>query len=385
MPRDFVPPTPRRPPDVTSERAAARRAGERNRAGREREQARRKRAIRRQRLLAFGLLALVGGAIALTVALAGSGPARTHGANVTGSSGASQKPPPSTARPSSYAVGLRIVGLLDTSRTINLPDGTSEPRTLTTEVRYPALGAPSAIDVPNAPAARADGPFPLVIFGHGFARTPGLYARLLQTWAQAGYVVAAPVFPLENAHAPGGPDESDLINQPADMRFVISRMLAASNASSGPLAGLIDPKQIAVTGQSDGGDTALAVAYDGPYRDPRVGAAIILSGAEIPALSSFTFPRGGPPLLAAQGTADTINPPSATSAFFDIAQRPKYLLKLLGAEHLPPYSDQQPQLTIVERVTIAFLDGYLKHTPGALQRLDSLGNVTGTATMLAEP
>jgi fermentation-respiration switch protein FrsA (DUF1100 family) len=162
-------------------------------------------------------------------------------------------------------------------------------------------------------------------------------------------------------------------------------MLAASNASSGPLAGLIDPKQIAVTGQSDGGDTALAVAYDDPYRDPRVGAAIILSGAEIPALSSFTFPRGGPPLLAAQGTADTINPPSATSAFFDIAQRPKYLLKLLGAEHLPPYSDQQPQLTIVERVTIAFLDGYLKHTPGALQRLDSLGNVTGTATMLAEP
>ncbi len=63
---------------------------------------------------------------------------------------------------------------------------------------------------------------------------------------------------------PGGPDESDLVNQPADMRFVISRMLAASSAGSGPLAGLIDPTQIAVTGQSDGGDTALAVAYDRP-------------------------------------------------------------------------------------------------------------------------
>ena len=113
----------------------------------------------------------------------------------------------------------------------------------------------------------------------------------MQSWARAGYVVAAPVFPLENANAPGGPDESDLVNQPADMRFVISRMLAASSAGSGPLAGLLDPKQIAVAGQSDGGDTALAVAYNRYYRDPRVGAAVILSGAELPASVGSRFHR----------------------------------------------------------------------------------------------
>jgi dienelactone hydrolase len=275
--------------------------------------------------------------------------------------------------------------LVDTSRTVKLPDGRNEPRVLLTEVRYPALGAAGGTDRLNAPPARVDRQFPLVVFGHGFAVTPRLYARLLQAWARAGYVVAAPVFPLENADAPGGPDESDLGNQPADMRFVISRMLAASNSSSGPLAGLIDPRRIAVAGQSDGGDTALAVAYQAPYRDPRVGAAIILSGAEIPALGSFTFPQGGPPLLATQGTADTINPPGATNAFFDAARRPKYLLRLLRAEHLPPYSYQQPQLTIVERVTIAFLDGYLKHMPGQLERLVSLGEVPHVAAMLAEP
>jgi dienelactone hydrolase len=339
--------------------------------------------LRRQRTLAVGLLALVGGAVALTVVLVGSGPARTHSTGGTGSSEAQPRPAP--ARPSSFAVGLRLLRLTDTSRTVNRPDGTSGPRVLLTEVRYPALGAAGGTDLPNASPARADGPFPLVVFGHGFAVTPKLYARLLQAWARAGYVVAAPVFPLENGDAPGGPDESDLVNQPADMRFVISRMLAAGNSGSGPLAGLIDPRQIAVAGQSDGGDTALAVAYDGPYRDPRVGAAIILSGAEIPALGSFTFPIGGPPLLATQGTADTINPPSATSAFFDAARRPKYLLNLLGAEHLPPYSYQQPQLTIVERVTTAFLDGYLKHMPGPLGRLASLGEVPQTAELLAEP
>ena len=293
----------------------------------------------------------------------------------------SAKPPP----PSSFAVGLRVLRLVDTSRTIELPNGTSEPRPLLTYVRYPALGSPGGTDLPDAPAARADGPFPLVIFGHGFAVTPALYARLLQSWARAGYVVAAPVFPLENADAPGGPDESDLTNQPADMSFVISEILAAARTRAGPFSGLIDSSQVAVTGQSDGGDTALALAYDPTYRDTRVSAAVILSGAEIPSIGGFTFPAGSPPLLATQGTADTVNPPSATNAFFDIAPRPKYLLTLFGAEHLPPYSDQQPQLGIVERVTIAFLDGYLKHRAGALARLVSLGSVPKTASLLAKP
>jgi dienelactone hydrolase len=278
-----------------------------------------------------------------------------------------------------------VLRLVDTSRSIELPNGTSEPRTLLTYVRYPALGPPGKTDLPNAPAAGADGPFPLVVFGHGFAVTPTLYARLLQSWARAGYVVAAPVFPLENANAPGGPNESDLVNQPADIRFVISRMLAASSAGSGPLAGLLDPTGIAVAGQSDGGDTALAVAYDLRFRDPRVSAAVILSGAEIPGIGGFAFPPGSPPLLATQGTADTVNPPSSTNEFFDAAPRPKYLLSLIGAEHLPPYSDEQPQLEIVEHVTTAFLDSYLKHRPGALARLVPLGSVPGTASVLAEP
>ena len=340
----------------------------------------------RQRLLAVGLIALAATTTGVIIALAMSGPSgRGHGRSVPADS---DRATMSTARakppPSAFAVGLRLLRLVDTSRTVDLANGGREPRTLTVYVRYPTIGAPSGTDLTGAPPARAYGPFPLVVFGHGFALTPASYSRMLQSWARAGYVVAAPVFPLENANAPNGPDESDLANQPADVRFVISRLLASSGASSSTLAGLIDPARIAVAGHSDGGDTALAVAYDPRFRDPRVRAAIILSGAEIPDVGPFGFPREGPPLLAVQGTADTVNPPSATNAFFEAAPRPKYLLSLLGAEHVAPYSVQQPQLTIVERVTLAFLDGYLKSRPGALEKLPSLGNVPDTASLLAE-
>jgi dienelactone hydrolase len=342
----------------------------------------------RQRVIAVALLVLVTTAVALSVALSGGGSSRPrHGAAgkaLTSRTGVTSSPARRPA-PSSFAVGLRVLRLVDPSRTITLADGGIRPRTLLTYVRYPAVGSPGASEAAGAPAARASGPFPLVVFGHGFDVTPSLYARLLHSWAQAGYVVAAPAFPLESPGAPGGADEADLPNQPGDIRFVISRVLAASRLGSDPLAGMVDPGAIAVTGHSDGGDTALAVAYDPRYRDPRVRAAVILSGAEIPAGGTFTFPAAGPPLLATQGTADTVNLPSLTQAFFEAAGRPKYLLRLLAAEHLPPYTEQQPQLGIVERVSLAFLDGYLKRRPAQLRRLPSLGNVPGAASLLAAP
>ena len=265
-----------------------------------------------------------------------------------------------------FAVGEEQLTFVDRSRTIATPGQPPRPRTLTTIIRYPAQGPPGRVDVPNATPARDAGPFPLVIFGHGFAVTPATYFRLLRAWARAGYVVAAPVFPLENAHAPGGPEESDLVNQPRDVSVVISRMLASNAAPHALLHDMIAPGRVAVSGQSDGGETALAVAYDRVYRDPRVRAAIILSGAQIPGGGAL---MPGPPLLAAQGTADAINDPRNTYAFFGAAHCPKYHLRLIGAGHLPPYTDQQPQLTIVERVSIAFLDRYLKGARDGLDRM----------------
>lgn len=313
-------------------------------------------------------------AIAMVCALAGLGAAGLG----AGSHARSQTPPHGPP----FAVGEEQLTFVDHSRTISVPGQPPRPRTLTTVIRYPAQGPAGRADVAGARPDRAAGPFPLIVFGHGFAVTPATYFRLLRAWAQAGYVVAAPVFPLENAHAPGGPNETDLVNQPRDMSVVISDMLAAGDAAHGLLRGMIAPRRIAVSGQSDGGETALAVAYDRFYRDPRVGAAVILSGAQIPGAGAL---MPGPPLLATQGTADVVNNPRNTYAFFAVAHRPKYLLRLIGAPHLPPYTVEQPQLTIVERVTIAFLDRYLKGARGAANRIQTAADRPGLARLQADP
>jgi fermentation-respiration switch protein FrsA (DUF1100 family) len=279
-------------------------------------------------------------------------------------------------------VGVTAMTFVDRSRRIERGPSRGQPRTLHVVVRYPALGAAARGDVWHATPAPG-GPYPLVVFGHGFAVTPATYARLLDAWAAAGFVVAAPVFPLENAHAPGGPDESDLVNQPADVRFVITRLLAAANGSGSPL-GVIDRGRIAVAGQSDGGETALAVAYVPGQRDPRIDAAVILSGAAFgPRLSRFA--AGTPPLLAVQGTADTTNLPRNTADYFQAARSPKYLLWLLGAPHLPPYTGQAPWFGVVARASVAFLDRYLKADDAAGAQLVHDGDVAGVARIDARP
>jgi predicted dienelactone hydrolase len=256
-------------------------------------------------------------------------------------------------RPASSNAGLdggraglpSVLHLVDTSRKIRLPDGRRVVRPVTTYLWYP-------------PAVGKGGPWPLLVFGHGFATTPFRYQRLLRAWAAAGYLVAAPVFPLGNADAPGGPDENDIVNQPRDMSFVISRVLAASASPASPLHDLVDPAKIAVAGQSDGAVTAFATAYERPWRDRRVRAAVILSGAELG--QHVGLDPHAAPLLAVQGTADRINPPAYTLDLFHAVGRPKFLLLLHHAGHLGPYTVPGTRLAAVERVSIAFLDHYLR-------------------------
>ncbi len=259
-------------------------------------------------------------------------------------------------------IQLRVLRFVDSSRRAHFSNGTSGPRVLVTEVRYPTGGHP---------------PFPLVVFAHGFIETPDVYVRLLDTWVAAGFVVAAPIFPVESPNAPGGPSESDLENEPGDLSFVISRLTAPAS----PLRGLIDSRRIAIAGQSDGAEAALSVAYDSRFRDRRIDAAMIMSGAALPGFAEP--PPGSPPLLAVQGTADPFNAPATTTSYYGLMRRPKFLLWLIGAAHLEPYTTTDRWASIVDRATTAFLEHYLQGAP--LRPLIDAGTQAGVARITSNP
>ena len=339
-----------------------------------------------RRFAALAALLAIAAAYCLVIATS-AGPTGllplTAAAATRGAGAASPLPATDTQPPLTSAVGLRVVTLVDHTRVARFHGGKVEPRTLVTQIRYPALGAADAGDVADAVPLAAAAPYPLIVFGPGFAETPTIYARLLDAWARAGYIVAAPSFPLTQKHVPGGRRQRDLINQPGDMSFVISGMLADNENPASFLHGLIAPDLIAVAGQSDGAATALAEAYDPSFADPRIRAAMILSGAELSSIDDdIAFNSQGPALLATQGSADTINEPSATTRYFELAPRPKYLLTLIGATHLPPYTTHQPYLGVVERVSIAFLRHVLRDDQAGLVQMRLFGNVSGVARLI---
>jgi dienelactone hydrolase len=256
--------------------------------------------------------------------------------------------PPTTERPRATGVGTVMLDVVDATRpTVQNGRRLSSTRHLPTIVRYPAVGPVGATELSGA--RPAPGAWPLVVFAHGYNVTPGTYAHLLHAWAAAGFVVAAPSFPLETA---GGPlDENDLSNEPADIRVVIDTVLAQNSAPSGTLAHLIDARHIAVAGHSDGAEAALAVGFVNGG-DPRIGPVISMAAQGI-----IGGPRPDPrhPLLVVQGDHDTINPPARGDAVYRAGGAPKYELRLLGAGHLPPVADDTAWRPIVEQVGIDFL------------------------------
>jgi Chlorophyllase enzyme len=269
-----------------------------------------------------------------------------------------------------YPVAEHALGLVDRSRP------RLGPRALATTVWYPVI--------PRAAAASgrlARGLFPLVVFGPGYYVCAASYSPLLRAWASAGYVVAGIDFPRTNCHL-ANPDENDMVNQPADMAYVVRELLAVSDSSRGVLAGLIDPGKIAVAGQSDGGDTVAALAANTCCRDRAVSAAIVLAGAEWPPMGGAYFTRTTPPILFVQGDADDINFPADSSMMYRADRTgPRFYLDLFGAGHLPPYEGQGPAAPVVARVTVDFLDRYLAGRAGAAAAMRRDGHVAGVATM----
>ena len=283
-------------------------------------------------------------------------------------------PAPSTAAAvggdGGYRTGERGVTFTEPARTGPAGQHLGR-RTLVTRIWYPQARGPS-------------GPFPVLLFAPGFLQCPGTYSHLLQAWASAGYVVAAVTFPRTNCHLGAEAYEADLVNQPQDMSYVLTRLLALSARQGDPFSGLLDPHEVGAAGQSDGGDTVAALAANTCCTDRRLKAVAVLSGAEWPPMPGRYFPGEVPPMLFTQGSADTINPPWMSLQLYRAdADGPRYYLDLFGASHLIPYEGTNPVERLTARVTLAFFDRYVLGQADALETMTREGNVAGTAALVS--
>ena len=93
-----------------------------------------------------------------------------------------------------------------------------------------------------------------------------------------GFAVVAVDYPLTSMRAPGGPMLEDVVNQPADISFIIDSLLQRNADPKDRLYGRIDPERIGATGISLGGMTTLMAAYHPRWHDKRIAAAISLAG-----------------------------------------------------------------------------------------------------------
>jgi len=256
-------------------------------------------------------------------------------------------------------------------------------RSLPTLIAYPADGSATATAVPtkNAPADRAHGPYPLIVFGHGLGSSGVEYRGLLDHWAAAGFVVAAPQFPLTHDNTPGGVDPGDYVNQPADMSYAVTAVLQASARSDGILSGLVDPKQVGAAGHSLGGITTLGLAANTCCHDARIKAAIVFSG------DSETFPGGtfdytqAPPILFVHGTADAVVPYESSVDAFNLARGPKGLVTVISGDHGATVAATGKAFASIDRITTAFFDAYLKGDTAATARIPA-GGVSGVTRVV---
>ncbi len=339
---------------------------------------------RRSRIAVLAGVAVVAAVVLAVIGRGGTGhtgqatPTTPADNPARGSSASSPGPTASTSptTPPTTAVPAAVVWAVQTGSTV-VSARTASGATVT---------VPTALWVPTGASS---GPFPLLVFSPGYQIDPSAYAPLTSAWAADGYIVAEPTYPDT---APGAPlIESDMVNHPAELTQVITALLSDSSQGALPAHDTIEPAQIAVAGQSDGGDVSLAAVANSCCRDPRIKAAVILSGAEATLFGGTYYSTGSTPLLAVQGSDDPINPPGCSEQLYDGAPAPRYYLSLPGATHLSAYTAAGPQLSVVVDVTTAFLDGYVKRIPSRLDELPQIGTQTdisqlssGSATVTVE-
>ena len=238
-------------------------------------------------------------------------------------------------QPGPYAVGKQDFRLIDSSRPTPAHNGNPESaeRVLATTVWYPGQNRPFEWLRPGPrPLARQACPAPLVIYSHGFMSFRRNGAYLAKYLASHGYIVAAANFPLTHFGTAGGPQFTDVINQPGDVSFIIDSLLAGSDTAGNRFAGCIDPERIGAVGLSLGGLTTALLAFHPEFRDPRIQAAVAIAGP-VALLGKDFFSHSSTPFMMMAADIDAMVDYQQNAAQFREWVPDATLVTLHGGSH----------------------------------------------------
>lgn len=229
---------------------------------------------------------------------------------------------------------------------------------------------------------KGSGPFPLVIFSHGFHGRNTQSEFLMQAMAQAGYLVIAPNH--RDAGRTGSPAGSPASSQASlqsssqesfrhsenwsdatfiDRRDDIAKLLSALHCDA-KFESLIDWKRIALAGHSLGGYTVLGLAGAWPsWKLPGVKAVIAMSPYCQPYLASGNLASLELPVMYQGGTLDFGITPSVkkpTGAFAKTGA-PAYFVEFDKMGHLgwTTFNHDKVKQDLIRQYCLAFLDKYL--------------------------
>lgn len=235
--------------------------------------------------------------------------------------------------------------------------------------KQPAADSRTLVTTIMMPADTSRKPAPLIVLAHGSDGNPNKFTELIGSWAAAGYVVAAPLFPRSSDV--GGNLTSDVVNQPADVSFVIDRLLHDNKDRKSNLYRRIDPRHIGLAGLSLGGFTAYGLVFNTCCRDPRIKATIIMSGVPGPFPGgTYDYTSKPVPVFLMHGDRDELNLyPLSVSTYPKLAP-PKWFVSLHGSGHATPYENSpDPNDDVVLATTLPFWDRYLRGNDEATERL----------------
>jgi dienelactone hydrolase len=214
-------------------------------------------------------------------------------------------------------VGHTTLTFNDPTRTGGFGSGAGAGRQIQTEIYYPAAAAGENVAVAN-------GQFPLIVFGHGFAMNWDAYANIWQALVPAGYVMA---FPRTESGLFPSPSHNDF---GLDIALVAQKMSEQAQLSTSLFYGKLTDYTCAMGHSMGGGAAVLAASQNGLF-DCYLGLAPAeTSPSAISAAAALQIPA-----LILSGSNDGVTPPAQhhLPIYDAIPHECKSFANLIGGGH----------------------------------------------------